>query len=208
MSLLGLSHASAASLQIICDNDYALFAGTENSVTRLLYQNNVWWPAQIDEAQIIDLALDSGETHFFLLGLGGGNVEDIGGRMNGHDITYLNFSRSTPITSYLRDYSLNDASNGTYNAFVEDVQAAIDANSGNAFWSPASSMGIVFDGCGSTLTGRSYFIPAAEAVLFRIDGSAVFSNTPDVPEPSTYGLIGVGALGVAIAARRRKAKAA
>lgn len=33
-------------------------------------------------------------------------------------------------------------------------------------------------------------------------------DTPPVPEPSTYGLVGIGALGVAFAARRRKLKSA
>ncbi len=42
-----------------------------------------------------------------------------------------------------------------------------------------------------------------EAVQFLATG-----QTSAVPEPSTYGLIGVGALGVAIAARRRKSKVA
>jgi hypothetical protein len=37
---------------------------------------------------------------------------------------------------------------------------------------------------------------------------AAVSSANAVPEPSTYGLIGIGALGVAFAARRRKAKVA
>jgi uncharacterized protein YjbI with pentapeptide repeats len=37
--------------------------------------------------------------------------------------------------------------------------------------------------------------------------SLIYANAP-VPEPSTYGLIGIGALGVAFAARRRKLKTA
>jgi hypothetical protein len=42
------------------------------------------------------------------------------------------------------------------------------------------------------------------------EGSFPFSvrGTPDVPEPSTYGLIGIGALAFALAARRRKLKTA
>ena len=42
---------------------------------------------------------------------------------------------------------------------------------------------------------------------FRVDDLSI-SFSPAIPEPSTYGLIGVGALGLAIAARRRKSKVA
>ncbi len=47
-------------------------------------------------------------------------------------------------------------------------------------------------------------------VTFFVEGAGTgkFLGEATVPEPSTYGLIGIGALGVAFAARRRKAKVA
>ena len=45
-------------------------------------------------------------------------------------------------------------------------------------------------------------------VAFKLSSRTVTANLPAVPEPSTYGLIGIAALGVAFAARRRKVKTA
>jgi PEP-CTERM motif len=45
-------------------------------------------------------------------------------------------------------------------------------------------------------------------VAFKLSSRTVTADLPAVPEPSTYGLIGIAALGVAFAARRRKANVA
>jgi uncharacterized protein YjbI with pentapeptide repeats len=42
----------------------------------------------------------------------------------------------------------------------------------------------------------------------QYQNTITFAGPAPVPEPSTFGLIGIGALGVAFAARRRKAKVA
>jgi len=62
----------------------------------------------------------------------------------------------------------------------------------------------------------SWYVPGGD--WFNVDKQFGFNTSPRglsvglsqtaIPEPSTYGLIGLGALGVAFAARRRKAKVA
>ena len=47
-----------------------------------------------------------------------------------------------------------------------------------------------------------------QAASYRNEKSVALNSYYNVPEPSTYGLIGIGALGVAFAARRRKQKTA
>ena len=72
---------------IISDNDYALFAGDATNVTRIIHQNNyVFWD-QVAGAANVRISLNDGESYVYLLGMGGGGAEDIGGRLNGVDVT-------------------------------------------------------------------------------------------------------------------------
>jgi hypothetical protein len=61
----------------------------------------------------------------------------------------------------------------------------------------------------------SVTIPNADGKMYinkvafnDVSGQGIIAGGGAIPEPSTYGLIGIGALGVAFAARRRKVKAA
>lgn len=60
------------SIQIIADNDFAVFGGTSNSVNDLIYQNDVSWPDQLNDLSTITFNLQDGDTTFYLLGMGGG----------------------------------------------------------------------------------------------------------------------------------------
>ena len=54
LSLLGAGYASAATIQFIVDNDFAVYAGTDSSITRSVYQNPSHWTQQISDAQSFD----------------------------------------------------------------------------------------------------------------------------------------------------------
>ena len=56
--------------------------------------------------------------------------------------------------------------------------------------------------------GRTFTGAPSAFGAYGLGSPAAAGASPAVPEPSTYGLIGIGALGVAIAARRRKLKTA
>ena len=59
-----------------------------------------------------------------------------------------------------------------------------------------------------TMNGEATGVTWSGPAPIVVNGTNLWGAPPAVPEPSTYGLIGIAALGVALAARRRKAKTA
>jgi len=127
------------SMQIIADNDFAVFAGTSNSVAELLYQNNYYWGNQLSNAGSLNFTLLPGETTFYLLGMGGGGQEDVSGTVNGVDITAIPVMVSSDIGPSLTGYESQNhggsVAAGTFNASLTDVQAAF----GSLTWSNATN---------------------------------------------------------------------
>jgi hypothetical protein len=167
-------------IQIVADNDFAVFAGTGDSVTSLVYQNNVSWPSQIAAASSQSFTLQPDQTTFYVLGMGGGGEENISGTVNGVDMTSIPVQMSSDLSSQLTGYNLSAVAAGTYNASLADVQAAFSgltwgpptSNTSDAVIQMAAPNGIGFDFASGT------------AHLFQFSALDVSG----VPEPSTWWL--------------------
>jgi len=195
-----VAHGQSFSMQIVADNDFAVFAGTSSGVTEILYQNDYSWPDQIDNLSTLSFDLQNGETTFYVLGMGGGGEENISGTVNGVDITTIgDISMSSDLGPYLTDFETQSdggtVADGTFDASLTDVQAAFSSltwsapspNSSDAVIQLASPNGVGFD------------FPSQTADLFSFSTADV--GVTSTPEPSASGLLLVGA-GMALVALR------
>lgn len=178
---------AAIIMEIIADNDFAMLVGGNSSISRLLYQNNVVWNQQVAQASSFNISLLPGENYFYLLGLGGGGTEDIGGKVNGVALNTISVERSTNIASYLTGYfsqlgtpaagRIQNIEDGTFSVMLADVQTALP----NVTWgAPVTKV----SGVGSIPTGVAFSFPTTNAMLFRFSASSVGVSASAVPEPS------------------------
>jgi hypothetical protein len=123
---------------LTADNDYAIFAGDENSIGRLVYQNSEGLPQNP-----ITFSVNANESYIYILAIGGdpswgAGIENLSGTINGKNILALSsIQQSSDVSGYLtgfrEDVENNIASGGTYNATLADVQLAFSSLS----WSGA-----------------------------------------------------------------------
>jgi hypothetical protein len=180
------------SIRILADNDFALLAGDENNVTRMILQNDVVWMDQAANATTYAINLNGGETYLYLLAMGGGGGEDIGGLLNGVDITTIasgvnGIQRAVGrtggtlqdgfllIDTFLSDWSSvgfsgNTATNvewGKYAAPIGGIQTAL---TGATWGNPAARQN---GGVGGSVTGYGYSVPSSRAVMFRFRSTSL-----------------------------------
>lgn len=150
------------SLQVLADNDFAVFMGNDQEITRVFYQNTFSWYAQVDAIETLDVFPGPGETYVYIMPMGGdpyiepnqgeGGQENWSGRLN--NIYLLDYpgaevavGRSVPddrdikhfgyllFNNYLSGFttSADAIAWGTYDPSESEVIAATK----NLLWSPA-----------------------------------------------------------------------
>lgn len=198
LALSSAGYASAFTISMVADNDFAIFGGTSTSINNVLYQNNKVWMDQIPALSTLTFDLAPGDTTFYVLAMGGGGQEDISGKVNGVNIASIPVFMSGDVRSFLSGYNLGAVTNGTYNAVLADVQAAFAQTT----WGPATpnSTQTVISAAGF---GSGYRFDDSTAHLFKFGAASVNVPTTNVPEPAGIALFGLGLLGL-VAARRRK----
>lgn len=204
--LLGSAEASVV-MQVICDNHFALYAGTATGVSRKIFENTGNWTTQIANASSFDVALTGSETHYYLLAMGGGADENIGGKVNGVALNTIPVLQSSDIAGSLTGYfstlgqggspawQIDAVANGTYASQLADVQTGFST----ATWSAPSD--VRNSGVGANVTGTAFWFADKNAVLFQFSGASVGVTASSVPGAGGIGLAACGVLGLS---RRRR----
>jgi hypothetical protein len=158
----------------------------------MILQNDVVWMDQAANATTYAINLNGGETYLYLLAMGGGGGEDIGGLLNGVDITTIasgvnGIQRAVGrtggtlqdgfllIDTFLSDWSSvgfsgNTATNvewGKYAAPIGGIQTAL---TGATWGNPAARQN---GGVGGSVTGYGYSVPSSRAVMFRFRSTSL-----------------------------------
>lgn len=194
VTLAACLSARAATLQLMVQSDFALFAGTGAGVTRLVYQNNADWPNHVASASSFEFDLLPGETDLYLAALGGGSV---GGYLNNYNLFGGITAASSDISTFLTGYSSSAAEiqNGTYAVTLAEIQEAMSniTFSADANW-------LVLSDSDDSPDGRTFDYPGGSAILYRIDPTRIGMTV--TPEPSSFALSALGVL-LGLCTRRR-----
>jgi hypothetical protein len=201
MLSIGAGSVSAFTIEMVADNDYAIFGGTSSSITSLLYQNNVDWPNQIANISAQNFALGAGENTFYVLAMDGGGSADISGEINSVNMTDVSVGAevSTNVAGSLTGYSLPPVIAGTFNVSLLMAQNALGAAGAFSDAQPSVLFSSAVIDAGGFGSGFAY-VPSS-AVFFKFGAGEVGLS---VPETSTMALMLVGLMGLCGARRKSK----
>ncbi len=195
-------------LKVLADNDFAVFMGNDQEITRLFYQNDVSWYAQVDAIQTLDVYPISGETFIYILPMGGNGYVPPG-QGNGGEENWSGVLNNIPLLDYpggevAVGRSISDAkdithsgylifnqhitgftnssgniSNGDFSVTLEDLQPA----SRNLIWGEAvrsSSPQIAdpFNSCTVACSGTRFSPAIPNGAWDFPDGTAVLFRYP------------------------------
>jgi len=200
----GSVSASPFSIEMVADNDFAIFSGTSTSINNLLYQNNANWYDQVDAVSQLTFNLAAGDNTFYVLGMGGGgDEENISGIVNGVNMTDSSVSvlMSSDLSGFLSGYpstyySNNPVENANYSPLLSEVQAAFSSLTWGAPVLNSTQTVIAAGGF-----GQGFIFSELEARLFAFEAQEV---NVSVPEPSILMLLGFGLTGLALRSRRKR----
>ena len=177
-------------LEVVVDNDLAVFYGDATNANELLYQSNLDWSHQISDAGPIDIVGSDTRTYVYIVAMGGGGTEDFGGKLNGQNITTISgaqfastashtstFGGGSKTNSYLEiqgslsGYNSSAAAAGTYNVALSDLRTALTGAAWSSAVATGSGNGIppLYKTSGVCCSGGTagWDIPSDHAVVFR-----------------------------------------
>lgn len=192
---------ASTTMQIVTDNDFALFAGNDTDITRLIYQNDVVWNTQIEALSSFSFDLQAGENTFYLLAMGGGGEENVSGEINGVNIASIIALQSSNVADYLTGYNTAAVTDGSFSVNLSDAKIALTL----AAWGDptVTDSQTVVQQAGF---GTGYTFDDSTAVFFKFTTTSV--NVDSIPEPSTGGLLLLAGGGALLASRRRRTSCA
>jgi hypothetical protein len=173
---LSLMPARALNIQIIADNDFALFSGTSSSVNTILFQNNVDWYNQLSLHSGPLPAVPPGDTHFYLLAMGGGPPEEVLGTIDGKSLAAMpDVLVSNDLSTALSGFDLLAVVDGTFSVALADVQAALPTLT----FQPASlGCDYVCTNYGSFVNHQAFVVAGngAQLFAFKVPGPLPFAG--------------------------------
>lgn len=201
-------------LQIVADNDFALFSGNNSSISRIIYQNNSTWGSQVSAASSVNFDLQANEDSFYVFAMNAGGPGDISGKIGATNIADLvennKIKKSQDVSAFLNSYLASSGptgpiEGGTYNVTLAEAQNARNQLPESSWANPSinSSNTVITQNpyAYSSKQGRNigFDLTSYNAVFFKFSGvdlstfpDTVISTVSGGKPPYSWDLLPVG----------------